>query len=142
MDRLGILLPNLIIYTINFAVMLFILRMLAYEPIVAMLNERRERIREGLAEAERVKEQAAAERAQLEAQMADERRTSQQKLTEAVARSEEASSTRANALVGLQNEIADLALLAASKVLQEGVDESRHRALVDKFLREELGGLA
>ena len=157
---------NLLIFQIvNFLVVLWLLRLFLYKPLMNMFDQRRERIRESLAEAERVKEEAAAERARLEAQIAEERRTSQERLREAVSRSEEAASkrlaeanteadqivararqeaeaTRAGALSGLQNEIADLALRAAAKVLQEGVDEGRHRALIDRFLREELGDLA
>lgn len=165
MEKLGILLPNLIIYIINFGLMMWLLSILLYKPVTEKLNERRERIRDSLAEAERVKEQAAAERTQLEAQFAEERRAMLDKQREATARSEEAASkrlaeagteaeaivgrareeataTRANALTGLQGEIADLALRAAAKVLGEGVDDARHRALVEKFLRDELGDLA
>jgi F-type H+-transporting ATPase subunit b len=165
LEKLGILLPNLIIYVINFLLMMWLLRILLYKPVTNILNERRERIRDSLAEAEKVKEQAAAERSQLEAQFAEERRTMLERQREAATRSEEAATrrlaeanaeadeivsraredattTRANALAGLQNEIADLALRAAAKVLQEGVDEGRHRALVDRFLRDELGDLA
>lgn len=165
MEKLGILLPNLIFYIINFFIMFWLLRLLLYQPIVKLFTERRERIRDSLAEAERVKEEAAAERARLEAQIAEERRTNQERLREAAARSEEAATrrlaeanaeadvilararaeaeqTHQQALVGLQGEIADLALRAAGKVLGEGIDETRHRALVDRFLREELGDLA
>ncbi len=165
MEKLGILLPNLLFNVINFFIMLWLLNRFLYQPIMKLFNERRERIREGLAEADRVREAAAAERATLEAQIAEERRTSQERLREAVARSEEAAKrrleeanaqadqilaqarteaeqTRQQALVGLQGNIADLALAAAGKVLGEGIDESRHRSLVDRFLSEQLGGLA
>jgi F-type H+-transporting ATPase subunit b len=165
LEKLGILLPNLLIYIANFILMMWLLRILLYKPVTDMLNQRRERIRESLAEAERVKEQAAAERSQLEAQFAEERRTMLERQRETAARSEEAatrrlaeanteadeivgrareeaSATRDNALAGLQNEIADLALRAAGKVLGEGVDEARHRQLIDRFLRDELGDLA
>jgi F-type H+-transporting ATPase subunit b len=165
LGKLGILLPNLIFYLVNFFIMLWLLNRFLYPPIVKLFNERRERIRDSLAEAERVKEEAAAERARLESQIAEERRTSQERLREAVARSEEAAGrrlaeasaeadqilararveadqARQQALVGLQGEIADLALRAAAKVLREGIDDQGHRALVDRFLREELGDLA
>lgn len=165
MAGLGINLNLLIAQIINFIIVLLLLRAIAYKPIMKMMEERRERIRDSLAEAERVKEQAATERAQLEAQFAEERRSMLERQRETAARSEEAATrrlaeatteaeaivgrareeataARANALTGLQGEIADLALRAAAKVLQDGVDESRHRALVDKFLREELGDLA
>lgn len=162
---MGIILNLLIFQTVNFLIVLVLLKLFLHKPLMNLFEERRERIREGLAEAERVKEEAAAERQRLEAQMAEERRTSQERLRDAVSKSEEAASrrlaeanveaadivsrareeataTRASALAGLQGEIADLALRAAAKVLQDGIDETRHRALVDKFLRDELGDLA
>jgi F-type H+-transporting ATPase subunit b len=165
LSELGIA-PNFLIFHItNFLVVLVLLRFLLYQPILGMFERRSERIREGLAEAERVREDAAAERARLEAQLNEERRASQERLREAVARSEEAAEKRlagANAeaeellakaradaeqirqqaLAGLQPEIADLTMRAAAKVLQAEMDRQRHRELIDRFLREELGELA
>lgn len=165
MEKLGILLPNLIWYTVNFVFMLWILNRLLYKPILGMLAERQERIRSGLEEAEGVREQAAAERARLEAQIDEERRTSQERLRDAVSRSEEAAKRRleeanteaesivvraraeaeqirGQALSGLQTEIADLTVRAASKVLESEVDEARHRQLIQRFLSDQLGELA
>lgn len=162
---MGINLPLLVWQIVNFLIVLWILNRLLYRPIQNIFEQRRERIATGLAEAERVREEAASERARLESQLAEERRTSQERLREAVAKSEEAAKrrleeanaeaerivgearreaeqARAQALVGMQGQVADLALLAAAKVLGEGIDESRHRALVDRFLNEQLGGLA
>lgn len=165
LKSLGIFLPNLLFHIVNFLLVLWILKWVLYRPLLELFDRRRERIREGLAEAERVREVAAGERARLEEQLAEERRTSQARLRDAVAKSEEAAKRRleeANAeaeqilsrarleaedrrreaLAGLHGEVADLALRAAAKVLQDGIDEVRHRALIDRFLREDLGDLA
>jgi F-type H+-transporting ATPase subunit b len=165
LEGLGILPRNLAVQIIHFLLMFWILRRFLYQPILGLFDERRERIREGLAAAERVREEAAAERAELEKQISEERRTSQERLREAVARSEEAAerrlseanaeaeqilararaeaeSTRREALAGLQGEIADLAVGAAGKVLGAEIDPNRHRQLIDRFLKEELGGIA
>jgi F-type H+-transporting ATPase subunit b len=165
MAELGIAPYFLLFHIINFLVVLVLLRMLLYQPILGMFERRAERIREGLAEAERVREDAAAERGRLESQLNEERRVSQDRLRDAVARSEEAAEKRlatANeeaeallakartdaeqirheALAGLQPEIADLTVRAAAKVLQSELDPQRHRQLIDRFLREELGELA
>lgn len=165
MDQLGINTNLLVVQIVHFVLLLFLLNRLLYRPILNIFEQRSERIRVGLAEADRVREQAAAEQARLEAQIAEERRTSQERLRDAVAKSEEAAKrrleeanaeaerilsqaraeadqTRQQALVGLQGQVADLALTAAGKVLGEGIDEARHRALVDRFLKEQLGGLA
>ena len=163
--KLGILGPNLLFQIINFLLVMFILNRLIYKPILDMFERRREQIRESLEEANQVREQAAAERARLEAQLAEERREGQKRLREAVSKSEEAAErrlseakkeaevivskarsdaeqTRKDALVGLHGEVADLALSAAGKVLGEGIDESKHRSLIDSFLKNELGELA
>ncbi len=165
LGNLGILGPNLLFQIINFLIVLFLLNRLLYKPVLGMFERRREKIRESLEEAGKVREEAAAERSRLEAQIAEERRTSQERLRAAVAQSEEAAErrlaeakaeaeqivakartdaeqTRAQALSGLQGEIADLALAAAAKVLGEGIDEKQHRSLVDRFLNEQMGDLA
>jgi F-type H+-transporting ATPase subunit b len=165
LDKLGILGPNLVWQAVNFLIMLWLLNRFLYQPILRMFAERQERIRAGLAEADSVREQAAEERSRLEAQIAEERRTSQDRLRDAVARSEEAAKRRleeanteadgiiararteaeqirGQALAGLQTEIADLTVRAASKVLQAEVDETRHRQLIARFLSENLGELA
>jgi F-type H+-transporting ATPase subunit b len=165
LKSLGILGPNLLFHIVNFLVVLFILNRVLYRPVLKMFGERSERIRQGLAEAERVREEAAAERQQLENQLADERRESQERLRDAVSKSEEAAKrrlaeasteadqiiakartdaeeARKEALAGLHGEIGELALLAASKVLREELDEDRHRALINRFLEEDLGELA
>lgn len=165
LKSLGILGPNLLFHILNFLVMLWILNRFLYRPILNLFEERRTRISEGLAQSEKVREEAAAERERLLEQLAEERRVSQERLRETVQKSEaaaerrreearaqaeeilaqanaEADERRRDALVGLHGEIADLALLAAAKVLQEGLDEPRHRALIQRFLEDELGELA
>lgn len=165
MEKLGINGPLLGLQILHFILLLILLRMLLYKPILNMLHKRTEQIRTSLAEADKVRQQAATERAALEAQIAEERRSSQDRLRQAVARGEEAAErrlseanaeaeqlllrarteaeqTRAQALAGMQNDIAELALLAAGKVLGEAIDGPKHRQLVEGFLSQKLGDLA
>ena len=164
MSGLGINLNLLIAQIVNFIIVLLILRFVLYRPMMNMFEQRRERIRTSLEEAERAREEAASERVQFETQLAEERRASQEQLRDAITRGEEtarrrldeanaeaghilrearaeAEETRREALAGLHDEIADLALEAAAKALGEGIDEATHRRLIDRFLRESLGGL-
>jgi F-type H+-transporting ATPase subunit b len=164
LGELGILRPVLIFQIFNFLVVMFLMNLILYQPILRLFDQRRERIRDGLAEAERVREEAAAERQRLEAQLNDERRQSQERLREAVSRSEEAAQRRlgeaeteaqaivakarveaeqlrSQALSGLQTEVADLTILATRKVLEAEVDSARHRQLIQQFLRDQLGAL-
>ncbi|MFN8423507.1 MAG: F0F1 ATP synthase subunit B [Anaerolineae bacterium] len=164
-EKLGINGPLLGLQILHFVLLLVLLRVLLYKPILNMMRKRTEQIQTSLAEADKVRQQAATERATLEAQIAEERRSSQDRLRMAVARGEEAAErrlaeanteaeqllararaeaeqTRAQALAGMQNDIAELALMAAGKVLGEAIDASKHRKLVDGFLSQKLGELA
>lgn len=165
MENLGINGPLLLAQLINFTIVVLLIRWLIYTPIKNIFEQRREKIAAGLAEAELAREEAAAQRAEFETQLAAEREASQARLREAVSRSEEAAErrlaeanaeaeeilararaeaeqTRGQALAGLQGDIADLALMAAAKVVSEEIDEQKHRSLVDSFLKEQLGEVA
>lgn len=60
LQQLGIQWPKLIAQVINFAIVLFILWKFAYQPVLAMLAQRREKIAEGMANAEKIKAELAA----------------------------------------------------------------------------------
>jgi F-type H+-transporting ATPase subunit b len=59
MGELGIDVKLLIGQVINFLILLFLLTYFAYKPIVKMLNDRREKIAEGLENAKKIKEDLA-----------------------------------------------------------------------------------
>src|SRR5437773_4841658 len=74
---LGINLPILIAQLVNFTILLVVLRLVAWGPLVKMLDERRERIRESLAAAEEMKSNAAESDRQLHNQIEAARREGQ-----------------------------------------------------------------
>ena len=59
MGKLGIQWQQLLAQTISFSIVLFFLWRFAYRPIFAMLEARRDKIAEGLANAEKIKAQLA-----------------------------------------------------------------------------------
>jgi F-type H+-transporting ATPase subunit b len=155
----------LLFQIVHFLILAYILNRLLYKPVVNAFEKRKAKIADALAEAARVKTAADEERAAFEAKLSAERHESQTRLREAVARSEEAAErrlkeatveaeqivararaeadeTRKHALAGLEGDIADLALVAAGRVLGEAVDEQRHRKLVDGFIKDQLGELS
>jgi len=74
MSELGIHWKILVAQTINFSIVLFVLWRFAYRPIFAMLEARRAKIAEGLANAEKIKAELArteAERKRILAQAGD-----------------------------------------------------------------------
>lgn len=161
MEKLGIRPDILITQIINFAILLFLLQRFLYKPILNILQERRERIRESLAEAERVREEAERQRQEYERELARQRQESQEQIQRAMKASEEAREQiiaearreaeeikarareeieyeRRQALDQLRTQVADLAILAARKVLDGALDEQTHRRLIQEFIDQQL----
>ena len=124
-----------------------------------MLNDRAETIRESLESADKVREEAAQNRAELEGQMAESREQGQQLMAEARAaaerfRAEQQDRARAEADALIEraredinqekdrviNEVrrnfADLAILAAERVVQQSIDRDAHGAIIDQVLED------
>jgi len=156
---IGINLPVLIAQTVNFVVLLIILRLVLYKPVLRMLDERRERIREGLSAAERGREQAEQANREAQAQIDAARREGQQIVAQAqqvalrlqedarqqAQRQGEAMLERARseiqlerdaAIAELRREFADLTIAAAEKVIGQSLDRAAHRRLIEQALAE------
>ena len=160
MDKLGVSLPWLITQAVNFLVVLFILQRFAYKPLIGMMEKRKNEISGALANAEKVRQEAALKQAELEKQLEATRREGQEAIARATAQSEkvrqdivakaneeavqikakamtDADYERKQALAALQGEIASLSLAVTRKVLGGGgLDEAHHRQLVQQFLSE------
>lgn len=147
----------------NFILLLVLLYLFAFKPLNRVLDERRERIEQGLKDAEearRQREQAAEEhRRELnEARReAGEIITRAQKVADesaaqlvATARDEsqrivergraEVGAEKDRAIAEIRAEVADLAIRAAGRVVGESLDGKRQRALVEQFLAETAPG--
>lgn len=159
MAALGIDWQVLISQGIAFLILFGALFFVAYKPILKMLDERSNRIKESLEQAEAVKEQSlrAEEevRKQLQAanqqgqeiiaratQSSDEIRAKAQELAK---RDAEALIERARqaikaeqdqAIDKLRQEFSELTIFAASKVIGETLDKESHKKLIDKILQE------
>lgn len=164
MEGLGINLGYLISQIINFVLLLVLLRVFLYKPVLNMLDRRREKIRTDLDEADKARSQAEAAKQEYEKQLEqarEERRSivaqaseQAEKMREEILEKarveaqqlaskteEDMEALRRQALVGAQDEIVDLALAAAGKVMGESLDEKAHRRLIQEFIAEvgELG---
>jgi F-type H+-transporting ATPase subunit b len=161
LEALGLKPALLITQIINFAILLFLLQRFLYRPVLNMLAERRERIREGLAEAERVRAEAEEQRKKYEEELAQQRQESQERIQKAMQASEEAREEiiaearkeaeqikqrareeieyeRRQALEQLRTQVADLSILAAKRILDGAIDEKTQRQLIQSFIDEEL----
>jgi F-type H+-transporting ATPase subunit b len=156
---LGINLPLLIGQLVNFTILLIVLRLVAYGPLMKMLDERRERIRESLSAAEEMRTKAAESDRQVHDQIEAARREGQALVAQAqevagriqaeartqaqadadalVARARgEIRLERDSALADLRKEFADTTIAAAEKVINSSLDRNQHRRLIDEALAE------
>ena len=163
MEGLGISLPSLLAQLINFIILMGILYLVAYKPIMRMLDERAGRIRESMEQTEKIKQQAEDAEAEFKKQIAAASKQGQQVIDRAARTAEEirqkarreaegeaeALLIRARAGIRrerdevvdeLRREFADITILAAGKVIDRSLDKETHRQVIDKVLKES-GGL-
>jgi F-type H+-transporting ATPase subunit b len=152
--------PGLMIWTIVcFLITLFVLRRYAFAPIQKAIDERRDRIRQSLEEADHAREEARRlleehrkliSRAQTDAEeilaearrvadanerrMRDELETDRQRRLEETRKQIEAETRRA--LEQIRVEVVELSMLAASKVTRKALDDEDHRRLIEEAVGE------
>ncbi|HEX2627275.1 MAG TPA: F0F1 ATP synthase subunit B [Candidatus Limnocylindrales bacterium] len=143
----------------NFVIFLVLMWQFAFKPVANMLAERKQRIEQGLRDAEQAsKDRASAEQERLAA-LTEARREANDILARAqkVAQetrdadiaatrtelermrknaSDEIEAEKGRALAELRSEVADLALQAAGRVVRENMNDQRQRRLVEEFLAD------
>ena len=151
--------PGLIVWTIvTFILLLIVLRKFAWSSIVGALTEREESIRQALKsaedaklEAERILQENKKQLEKIEAEsrrILNEGRALGEKLkTEIVEKASQQSRNMVEqarqeierdkdaTIIQLRGEVANLALTAAGKILNETLDADKHRKLVDDVLK-------
>lgn len=156
MDKLGLNLGALLFYTFNFIIVLLVLYALAYRPILRALEARRQKVNQGLEDAQAAAEARASAEQEAARIRAEAQADAARILREASARAEQvAEEIRRNAeaeaeeirreavatledernrmLADLRGQVAAIAIAAAQKLLGEMLDERRQRALLDEF---------
>ena len=149
----------IIVSALNFAVLLVLLWQFALKPISRMLDERRDRIEQGLKDAEQARRDREAADKEHAAALAEARREANDILNRAQkiaqeTREADLKATRAElerlrqgaaddieaeklrAMADLRSQVAALALEAAGKVVGESMTDARQHRLVEEFLRE------
>ncbi|MGE0598711.1 MAG: F0F1 ATP synthase subunit B [Dehalococcoidia bacterium] len=158
-EALGINLPQLIAQIVNFFVLLLVLRLVAYKPILKMLDERKQKIAEGLNAAEIARAEAAAAQANIQEQLDVARKEGQEIVANAQnvatriqtdareqsAKDREVALERARAeiqqerdraIADLRGEFADITVSAAEKVINQSLDRQSHQRVIDETLAE------
>lgn len=162
MDKLGINLGYLVSQIVNFTLLAVLLYLVAYKPILRMLDERSARIKKGLEDAEEASRKAAEMEQVFEQQMAEARKEGQEIIAQATKMSEKArqdildkareestaqiekakeeiARERELAMSELRQQVADLSLTISEKVIGETLDEAGQRRLIADFLEQTEG---
>jgi F-type H+-transporting ATPase subunit b len=131
--------PGLILWTIlTFMVVLVILRQTAWKPLLTALQEREESIRSSLHAAEEQSQRVIKEgrdmAERLKAEILEKANTAARQMV--VQAREEIQREKETALTQLRSEVADLAILAAGKLLDANLDSAKQRAIVDTVIRD------
>jgi F-type H+-transporting ATPase subunit b len=154
------IIPGLMIWTIVFfAIVFYVLKRFAFARIQEAIDERREKIQRSIEEAENARVEArrlldehrsliGKARGQAEEILADARKVAdaqrqrvkeeteadRQRRLEETRRQIEAETHRA--LEQIRAEVAELTLIAATKVTGKALDDADHRRLIDDAIRE------
>ena len=144
---------------VNFLVILYLLRRYLWGPILTVLANRAENIREGLVMAEQARTEREELKAEIERRLTQVQREAQaigERLTKAAEAAageirmdakkeadrirergrEDAKQLHDQALAQLRSELAGIVVLAASRVLGREVNAEQHRALIERSLDE------
>jgi F-type H+-transporting ATPase subunit b len=163
LEALGINLPVLIAQIINLAILFAALYFLLFKNFLKTMEERKQKIQQGVEEAERAQAQASRAEAVFQERMeqvererqaiiAQAREEAEQLRAEAVANAREEAreearrilaqereafeAQRQQAVADMRSQVIDLVLAATSKVVEESIDERMQRRLIDRFLSE------
>jgi F-type H+-transporting ATPase subunit b len=156
LGTLGINGPFLLSQIVNFLILFLALRFLLWKPMLKMLNERKQRITQGLEDAEQARRDRERAQAEYEERIKRAEREREEILAKAVEEGEQAEAeslaqARVQAeqiaaeakeiverehqqmLAELRSQVAALSIAAANKLIGEALDEQRQRRLVDEF---------
>lgn len=156
MEALGLNLGYLLVQILNFAIILVVLYAWVYQPILGLLERRRQTIAQGLEDARVAAEARANAEKEAKAIIAEAQANAAQKVREATERAEaagrelmtqaeadaakareaalsEASQERERILGDLRGQVAALAMAAAQKLVGDALDEQRQRTLIEQF---------
>lgn len=151
--------PELFITLANTLIIFLVLRKLLFEKVMNVMDQREADIKNDIEMGERAKEEGLRLKEEYEKSIDMARNEGQEIVENARKRAEEKSSEiisqakveashikdkanedikreRQTAFNNIKNEISEMALLAASKVIEKDIDKSKHEDLIDEFIKD------
>jgi len=159
MEQLGLDLALFLSQAVNFGLLLLLLSLFLYKPVLGKLRERAARIAKGVEDAERAEELLAESQAHRDSEMEKARteahevieratRLAEQQRQEILAQArqeahdiiqraqQQARHEIQEGEIALREQVIDLALAASSRLIEEDLDDAKHRDLVSEFVTE------
>lgn len=150
---------ELIFQLINTFLVFVILKKLLFKPVLGIIEAREKDIRENLAQGEVAKTEGLSLKKEYEEKIISAKNEGQEIIKQATLRAEQKESEmianakneaqnirekankdieqeRQKAMNEIKNDISDIALLAASKVIEKDIDKSKHKDLINNFIKE------
>ena len=157
LETLGIHFPSLAIYLVNFLLVLLLLYLFAYKPILRLMDQRADRIRESLEAADTARQEAASSQEAIQEQITEARREGQRIMDQARETSErfrteemdkarqeaeafverakeDIARERDTALQEVRASFGDLAITAAERVIRSSLDRQAHEELINQVV--------
>ncbi len=159
MDKLGIDLWNLLWQAVSFGILVWIFSKLLFKPTLNIIDERAERVRRGMDDAEKARRRSDESQQEYERVLLEARRKGQETIAEAARAGEqtrqeiteqarqEASrivqdakgqieTEQRQALASVRGQIVDLSIEATRRVLQGGLDADTQHRLIQQFIAD------
>ena len=150
---------ELLFQIINTVILFLVLKKILFKPVLNIIEKRENMIQEDLATGAKAKNEGIALKKEYEEKVSIAKEEGREIIRQATARAEEKSNQivsdaqaeavalkakaskdiaqeKEQAIAEIRNDISDIAILAASKVLEEDIDKSKHEDLIEKFIKE------
>ncbi|NMP21007.1 F0F1 ATP synthase subunit B [Sulfobacillus harzensis] len=159
MSSTSLTLGNLIAAVLQFLILLFLLRALVYKKILGAMQQRRDNIAKQVNDSENLKAEAEKLRQEAESLVSQARDEAKQMLAQARRESdeqakkiieqaqreasyrqkaalEEIEHERDRALASIRSQVADLVLLASSKIIERNLTQEDQNRYLDEILKD------
>ena len=144
---------------VNTFLVFLLLKKLLFKPVLGVIEAREKDIRDNLAQGEIAKKEGLSLKSEYEEKLNSAKEQGQEIIKQATLRAEqketeiiaaakqEASQLKEKAskdveqerqkvMNEIKNEISNIAILAASKVIEKDIDSKKHKELIDNFIKE------